>query len=332
MPEEAKEVKRKIVDLMKIRGPSLPVQVAKALNITSIFAGAFLSELYGEKIIKISHMKVGGSPLYYLPRQESLLENFYQYLPGKEKEAFLLLKEKRILKDKKQQPAIRVALRSIKDFAFSFSKDNETFWHFHSVSEQEVKDKIEPEELASLGIEKQAIKVEAQKIKVEPKKTEGISEIKPKLEVKEEIEKQKEIKVIVKEHKPKPTTETLDIFDKTREKPKIAKIAKKPSPEKFFEEVKFSLKEKNIELVSIESYNKKELIAKIRFNLAPEKMHLLIAYNKKRIDDKDLLKAYKKSLQYKLDYVVFFKGEMPKKLKDSIDAYKSLVATDKIVL
>lgn len=335
MPEEAKEIKRKIVDLMKIRGPSLPVQVSKALNITSIFAGAFLSELYGEKIIKISHMKVGGSPLYFMPGQEHLLENFYQYLPGKEKEAFLLLKEKKILKDKKQQPAVRVALRNLKDFAFSFSKDNEIWWHFYSVTEEQVRELLEPliekeklkEEKLEKQIEKPAIKITPE-IKAIPK-IESAAEPE-KLEIKEEkVEKPKEIEIKIKPKKPM-AERTLDIFDKTAEKLKTRR--KKQAPEKFLEEVREYLKEKGIELVNLEHYTKKELIAKIRFNLAPEKMHLLIAYDKKRIDEKDLLKAYKKSLQYKLDYVVFFKGEMPKRLKDYIDAYKSLVSTDKIGL
>ncbi len=348
MPEEAKEAKRKIVELIRVRGPSLPVQISKALGLNTIFAGAFLSELYGEKIIKISHMKVGGSPLYFIQGQENLLENFYQYLGGKEREAFLLLKEKRILKDKKQQPAIRVALRNLKDFAITFLKDNETFWRFYSVSEQNVRDRLEPvkketekEDVASQEkIEKklEAEKVETLKIKEEKKKIEAVAEIKPEPEIKEaekKIEKPKEAKEEVLEQKErKQTTEkgTLDVFDKnTAENPK-ARIRKKQSPEKFLEEVRASLKEKDIELVTLESYNKKEVIAKIRFNLAPEKIHLLIAYDKKRIEDKDLLKAYKKSLQYKLDYLLFFKGELPKKLKDSIDACKNLVSTDKILM
>lgn len=340
MPEEAKEVKRKIVELIKIRGPSLPVQISKALGISTIFAGAFLSELYGEKVIQISHMKVGGSPLYFIQGQENSLENFYKYLLGKEKEAFLLLKEKRILKDKKQLPAVRVALRNLKDFALPFSKDNEVFWRFYSVSEQEVRDKLEPEKEEKIkeAIEKPEIKEKEEKWIEKPQekqtpetKIEEKIKIEPKLEIKEKkevriIEKPKEI-ATTKEHKP---TTNLDIFDKIKEKPKT-RARKKQSPEKFLDEVRASLKEKNIELVTLEFYNKKEVIAKIRFNLAPEKMHLLIAYNKKRIDDKDLLKAYKKSLQYNLDYVVFFKGEMPKKLKDAIDSHKNLIATEKVI-
>src|SRR3989338_4652198 len=141
--QNAKEIKSRIVSTIRLRGPSLPVQIAHQTEISSIFAGAFLSELAGEKAIKISNTKVGGSPLYYLQGQEHLLENFYQYLPGKEKEAFLLLKENKMLQDKEQLPAIRVALRSIRDFAKSFSKDAEIFWRFHSVTEEQVREMLE---------------------------------------------------------------------------------------------------------------------------------------------------------------------------------------------
>ena len=131
------DTKRKITSILKIKGPSLPVQVAREIQLSSLFAGALLSELAKEKLIKISHMKVGGSPLYFLAGQEVLLEKFHTYLPGKEKEAFLLLKKKGILEDKKQAPPIRVALRNLRDFAFPFSQNNEIFWQFHTANKQE---------------------------------------------------------------------------------------------------------------------------------------------------------------------------------------------------
>src|SRR3989338_4037260 len=141
--KDAKEIKNKIISIIRLRGPSLPVHISHQTGVSSIFAGAFLSELFAEKLIRISNMKVGGSPLYYLQGQEHLLKNFHQYLPGKEKEAFLLLKENKILQDKEQLPAIRVALRSIRDFAKSFSKDAEIFWRFHSVTEEQVREMLE---------------------------------------------------------------------------------------------------------------------------------------------------------------------------------------------
>ena len=89
-------------------------------------------------------MKVGNSPVYFIPGQETMLEKFSEYLKSKEKEAFALLKEKRFLEDKKQDPAIRIALREIKDFAIAFKKDDEIFWRYFTIPENEFKLKIKP--------------------------------------------------------------------------------------------------------------------------------------------------------------------------------------------
>jgi hypothetical protein len=144
---ETKEIQQKIISILKERGPSLPIQIAKETEMSSLFISAFLSELTNEKRIKVSNLKVGGSPLYYLEGQEEKLEQFYKYLHPKEAEAFLLLKEKKVLKDSDQEPAIRVALRSIRDFAVGFRKDEEIYWRFHSMSEEEIKEQEQPKKI-----------------------------------------------------------------------------------------------------------------------------------------------------------------------------------------
>jgi hypothetical protein len=108
----------------------------------SLFVSAFLSELIQEKRIKMSNLKVGGSKLYLLPNQQESLEKFYKFLHPKEAETFLLLKEKKILKDSEQEPAIRVALRSIKDFAIHFKENEEIYWRYLTFSEDEALKKI----------------------------------------------------------------------------------------------------------------------------------------------------------------------------------------------
>jgi len=137
--QDTSQLKDKILFILKSRGPSLPVHIAKEMGLSILFASVFLSELVSEKQIKTSHMKVGNSPIYFLMGQEFLLEKFSQYLHSKEKEAFLLLKENKILKDKTQEPAITVALRAIKDFAIPFEKNEEIFWRYFSVDEKEFK-------------------------------------------------------------------------------------------------------------------------------------------------------------------------------------------------
>jgi hypothetical protein len=168
----------KIVDILKTKGPSLPVQIASQTEISSLFAGALLSELAADKIIKISHMKVGGSPLYFIKGQEALLEKFHPSLPGKEKEAFLLLRKYKMLDDKEQEPAIRVALRNLHDFAFPLLKEGKVLWRFYSTSEQEVG--INPKK-AKTEVGKPATKI-----------------------VKETVKKQKELDLGLKKPNPKP--------------------------------------------------------------------------------------------------------------------------------
>jgi len=62
---DANETHERILEILREKGPSLPINVAKELEMNSLFISAFLSELSSQKRVKISHMKVGGSPLYF---------------------------------------------------------------------------------------------------------------------------------------------------------------------------------------------------------------------------------------------------------------------------
>ena len=59
-----------ILEIISRKGPVIPVQVSKEINDNVLMASARLSELLSSKKVKISSLKVGGSPLYYLPGQE----------------------------------------------------------------------------------------------------------------------------------------------------------------------------------------------------------------------------------------------------------------------
>lgn len=178
------ETHEKIIKVLEIKGPSLPINISKELGISSLFVSAFLSELANEKRIKVSNLKVGGSPLYFLDGQEKKLEEFHKYLHPKEAEAFLLLKDKKILKDSEQEPAIRVALRSIKDFAIGFKKNDEVYWRYILISENDVREILEPK------IKREKIQIKTKPLKVVKEefenplviKEEKTKKIKPKSE------------------------------------------------------------------------------------------------------------------------------------------------------
>lgn len=240
-------------------------------------------------------MKVGSSLVYFLEEQREKLEEFSKYLKSKEKEAFELIQKKKILEDEKQDPAIRVALRQIRDFAIPFKKQDKIFWRYFKFLEQKDKE----EDLTN--------KKEIQEI---PK------HLKEKVEIFDKQEEKQETK------KPKPK-----ILKKRTTKKKSTKSATEKKNEKFFDKVKGFLSKNNIELTGIEGFTKDSLTLLVKEN-SQEK--LLIAYNKKRIVENDIIKANKKALEKELKYLVLSLGETSKKINDFVEAIKNLSDLKKI--
>lgn len=127
--------KKEVLSIVKEKGPVLPRDIVKELGGDTIITGAILSQLADKKEIKISHAKIGGSPVYYVQNQEEKLQMLYNYLHEKEKMAHDLLKQKKIIRDIKAEPAIRIALRNIKDFAKALEVNifgkREIFWKWY---------------------------------------------------------------------------------------------------------------------------------------------------------------------------------------------------------
>lgn len=128
------------------RGPSLPAQLAKTVGKDSILTGAMLSEMSSKGLLRISHMKIGGSPLYYLPNQEEQLQQFMHHLSDKESAVLNKLKEHLILEDATLEPVERVMLKSLKDFAVSVivktDEFEKKFWKWYMFPDEDAKKKI----------------------------------------------------------------------------------------------------------------------------------------------------------------------------------------------
>ncbi len=268
--QDTTNIKLKIISLIEQKGPNLPVRIAGELGLSPLFASAFLSELLSEKKIKISNLRVGNSPLYFISGQEPKLEDFSEHLKSKEKEAFLLLKENKFLVDAKQEPAIRIALRAIKDFAIPFGKDEKLIWRYFTIPESEFK------------------------------RTEEIKEI-----PKKETEKKQE----------------------TKEKKIVKKRIAKKRDEKFFDKVKEFLSEKSIEIIGIEGVSQNNITLKINKN---NKEELVIAYNKRRIGEEEIIKANKQAKEIGLPYTILSLGEPTKKIQNLIEAAKNLSKIEKL--
>ncbi len=275
-----------ILEYVKREGPVLPIQVAKKTNTNTVFAGAILSELIANKLIKISYAKIGGSPVYYADGQDEKLSILYDHLPGKEKEAFTLLKNNKILLDELQEPSIRFALGQIKDFAvpcLTNIKNNQIkFWRWHTINEE-----------TALNLINELFK---EKKKEEPNIEQQILQDNEFIKRENEIIDNKEINTIEKPKKQKPEG-------------------------KFFNNVYNYLTDNKINIIENEIIKKEkeiDFIVNISSNLG-ELKYLIKSINKKSLNEKDVIFAYNKGNLKKMPVILLSNGKLSKKAEKYIN-------------
>jgi hypothetical protein len=303
--ERVNRNKEGILSSMRLNGPSLPVQIARAVGLSPLFASAFLAELAAEKKIKISDMKVGSSPLYYLSGQEEQLEKFIEYLNQREKEAFFLLQKSRVLEDEKQNPVVRVALRAIKDFAvpirIKFGGETRLFWKYFSLSDAEVGGFVRR------GAER---------------KPESLASRQPVIGGEALVSK--------KVHVPAQIKQKTGVGQTNISKSVVPKFKPKISSE-FTKSVRDYLKGREIEVLNVLSEKKKEFVARVRLDMVFGKQEFyLIAKDKKSVTDNDLALGWQASHGEKLPALVMSSGELSKKGKDYLEKWGNLVRYEKL--
>lgn len=287
-----------VLDFVKRWGPVLPVQISKELNTNIIFAGAMLSELVSKNQVLVTSTKRGGSPFYYIKGQEAKLQGISSNLSGKEKEAYEIIKEKKVIKDKESTPWLRVALRSISDFAVQLNvttgDEQAIFWKWYLLDEKQTEELIK--NMLDVVEEKQDVQ-------------EKIQEEKPK-EFFEEIQTQDEI------------LGSKSVLDVPLEKPRKKK---KSLP---------SFKGQDIEILSLEYFNdraikilEKQTIRKLkdtRFIVEVPSGIGNISYYvrakiKANISEDDLMMAFGEAKQRGLPALFISTGELSKKAKEALD-------------
>ncbi len=278
------EDREKIISFIRTRGPVLPYQIAKEINTNILFASAMLSELTANKEILISNVKVGGSPLYYLQGQERKLTDFSDRLHEKEKKAYDLLKEKKILRDTVLEPVERVALREIHDFAkplrVRIDQKEEIFWKWFLLPNSEAE--IIIREMMS------------------PNKTSKETKLKP-VKKSEEKEKPVEKKSEGIEKQPENIQESLGItLDRSDD------LLRRLSD--YFQKNKIEV----IDLKVIRKNSEADLIVKIP-SAAGFLTYFCKAKGKKKCNDGDLSSAYLKGGSKKLPVLFITTGEVTKR-------------------
>lgn len=277
------EMRDKVLAFVKAKGPVIPLQVAKDLGKDTFYAGALLSELLNNKIIKISGAKVGGTPVYYMPGQEEKLQMLYNGLQQKEKEAYNLIKEKGTLKDKETEPAIRVALRAIKDFAIPFyNQQQEIMWRWYLHKEERPRQIEQPATIIQQPVQQPII--QQQKMQVSQQRLE-------------------------------PVVQPIPQQEKIQSPKQQKKTTTKESPDIFINGIRAYLQNNHIQVIEEKVLKKNkdyELIAKVPSNVGLLE-YVIVAKNKKKIADSDLSLAHNQGQLKKLPVILLTNGELSKK-------------------
>ncbi len=261
------DVADQILTFLKENGPSLPTHVAKRIRSNTLLASAHLSDLASRNKLKISALKVGASPLYFLQGQEELLFNFAKdNVKAKDYIVLEKLKAEGILRENDLDLLSKVAVRNLRDFAVPLQVRSkgvvEFFWKWHLLDPQSASEQIskfldpkeepvqedvvekevieepipEPEIISEPEVE---VTVEPEPIVVEPEipetvsEPESVSEIKKESEIKEKVEVKEEPKEDILEEKKEERQKKLAKPDKEERKtPLLKKLKDKISKRK----------------------------------------------------------------------------------------------------
>ncbi len=328
-------VGEQIKALIQRIGPVSPTQIAKNLGTSSIIASAHLSELVSKRELKLSFLKVGSSPLYYLPGQEDKLQNFSKHLHEKERIVYDMLLKDKVLWDKKVEPVVRVSLRGIKDFAVplqvNFQGNSEIFWKWYLLGNKEAEEQIKN----LLGVKKKETPVEKE-VKKEVIKEEPTQEIKkePIKEVvsKKEINKEEKIIKTEKVEMEKSPEEKGDTTVGEEAQKKLLDTKEEKVVDDFFNSIEDYFSTNNVKVLEknmIRKGSEAEFIIEV-----PSAVGTLNYYckakSKKRINEGDLSAAFIIGQTKKLPVLFLTKGDLTKKAQEMLNLEFKGMAVKKV--
>jgi hypothetical protein len=296
----------KVLSILRLNGPVIPIQIAKEIGTNILIASAMLSELVSNSLVRISSVKVGGSPLYYMQGQEEKLQEYSKNLHEKEKKVYELLKQEKVLRDIVLQPVERVALREIKDYAkplkVKINESEEIFWKWYLLSNEEAESSIRN------LISKSEMSREKEKPKVEPKK---------------ETEQKKEYlleRPEPKKSEPAPPRsvekEQQRLFVDDGENDLFLRKVRQ-----FFELARIEILEQSMIKNNVEI----DFVVNIPSAVGGLKYYCK-AKNKKKCSDSDISEAYMKGSAKKLPVIFVLSGDLTKKAKDVLNSdFKGII-------
>lgn len=302
--------KEKVLEVVK-QGPTIPTRIVKVLGGDSMLIGALLSTLINNGQVKVSTLKIGGSPLYYVPGDEQKLEGFIEYLAEKDRKTFELLKKTEILQDSIQEPLIRFSLKIIRDFAKPFEIDvegkKELFWRYYLVDEQLAKEKA-IQALHSKPVAEQEIRPATSHT--------ALHELAPSVMLQAPITTASDAQVSTS---PAPTITSLatqTIETASSSKTSHAQTTK-PSTSEFFDMIKERLHELHLDLITKDKIKKSEYALVVKDH-DTNAYYYCVAKDKKTINEGDLSTAFVYAQTKKMPCIFFMTGKLTKKAESMI--------------
>ncbi len=350
----------KILQFLKVTGPTLPSKVAKHLGSNILIASAHLSDLRSQGKIKLTNLKIGGSPLYYLPGHESQI---YPFAAGnintKNHQVLERLKQNKVLREKNLETLPKVALRALKDFAIplhvTVRGKRELFWKWYLLTDEETKGVIagmlrpptpvaKPEPPAQpkaplmtkappIAIPATVTQQPISELSEEPQPTEVQSTISPQLEPEEPLEV--EVPEVVEEDELAEILEREENPQKKKPKPILKKIKEKitkrraPAPDKFLPTIETFFINHNIIVEQKETIRKNselDFVVTVPSIIGTMK-YFCKAKSKARCDEKDLAAAYMEAQVKKLPLLFLYTKDLTKKAQEMIEsgAYENAI-------
>ncbi|MBD3313883.1 hypothetical protein GF345_05570 [Candidatus Woesearchaeota archaeon] len=316
----------KAMSIIRAKGPVIPSQINKELEIDVLMGSAVLSELVDKGQLKLTNVKIGGSPLYYAPGQETRLQEFSKHLNSKDQETFQMLKERKVVKDKDLEPLRRVSLRQIKDFAKPLSvkigDEQILFWKWYLLSNEEA-GKIIRGMLPAAQPKPREVKPEPAQVNREENKTvrdkqeQEATDKKPEQEKKENKE-EKLSEEDKNEIKRKETQSRLGSDDPEKEEDSAIEIP----DDKFFKKVKDYFDKNSIKIIDYK-INRKEsdidFTVKILSSVG-SLTYFCKAKNKKKFNDGDISSVFIEGQRKKLPVLLLMTGDLTKKAQDVLES------------
>ena len=325
--------KEEVLRLVQVKGPVIPIHLKKDLQTDTILIGAVLSQLVDEGKVKVSAVKIGGSPTYYVPGSEEKLVELIRYLNEKDRRAAEMLRERKVMNDVEQDPLVRVCLRNIKDYAkpleVSVKGSKEIYWKWFMTPTKEAEDiilkRVKPEGAKPVVKEEKQVQKPVVKEEPAPRPAEALRDEKPK----------KEAKKREKKEKPEPRhhekQEKLPAEEQPRRTAATPNYFLDEEKDAFFNRVRPFLEEREIAILDYKVVRKGEIDL---FILVPTKLgvqeYFCKAKDKKKLSDSDLSNAYLKGQAAKLPTILLSPGEPNKKAKELLSTQFRGMAVKKL--